>query len=196
MNSCFLSRVISRYHPLRSWPVPLVMTGVSEAVKFVIHIWFPSKSSVTIQLHRTKVHRSGGPQFVTLRDYGPATAVFHLRNYFDYHSLWSKPKSVVYPSFSREKIDWSCSLSTSQLRSLIKSAVKRIGRDPGVFACHSLRAGGATDLFRCGVYYPTIKKFGRWKTDTALIYYRDDEGVSDVVFQGFSKLAKGTSLSL
>ena len=157
------------------------------------HIWSPSRNSVTIRLHRTKVHRRGGPQYVTLRDYGPFSAVRMLRRHFDRHSLWSNPKSFVYPCFSRGKYDWNHSLATWQLRSLIKAAVQGIGLDPSRYACHSLRAGGATDLFRCGVYYPTIKKFGRWKSDTALIYYRDDEGVSEAVSQGFSKLSRNFS---
>jgi hypothetical protein len=76
---------------------------------------------------------------------------------------------------------------------MIKIAIKAIGLDPTKFANHSLRAGGATDLFRCGVYYPTIKKFGRWLTDCAHIYYRDDEGVSNTVFAGFAKLAKANT---
>ena len=119
----------------------------------------------------------------------PTSAVRRLRRHFDLYGLWDKPNSFVYPAFVRGKLDWSLSLSTTQLCVLITSATKRIGADPSRFANHSLHAGGATDLFRCGVYYPTLKKFGRWKTDTALIYYRDDEGVSDAVFNGFLKLS-------
>jgi len=154
------------------------------------HQWSSSRKSVTIQLKRTKTHRSGGSQFVTLRDYGPLSAVRRLRSHFDRYHLWEKPSSIVYPAFVRDRLDWTRSLSTPQLRSMIKVAIKAIGLDPSNYANHSLRAGGATDLFRCGVYYPTIKKFGRWQTDCALIYYRDDEGVSNAVFQGFAKLAR------
>ena len=56
---------------------------------------------------------------------------------------------------------------------MIKFSVERIGLSGGNFAGHSLRAGGATDLFAAGVPYPVIKKFGRWKSDAALLYYRD-----------------------
>ena len=154
------------------------------------HSWSASRSSVTIELKRTKVHRRGGSQFVTLHDYGPLSAVRRLRAHFDRYKLWNRPASLVYPAFVRGRLDWSRSLSTPQLRSMIKVAIKAIGLDPTKFANHSLRAGGATDLFRCGVYYPTIKKFGRWSTDCALIYYRDDEGVSNAVFDGFAKLSQ------
>ena len=47
-------------------------------------------------------------------------------------------------------------MSTAQFRSYIKLAVQSIGLDPSRFAGHSLRAGGATDLFNANVAYPII----------------------------------------
>jgi hypothetical protein len=163
---------------------------ICSGLKVSDHCWSSSRKSVTIELRRTKVHRRGGSQFVTLRDYGPLSAVRALKRHFDLYNLWLRPNSFVYPAYSRGSLEWNKSLSTSQLRRLIKNATGKVGLNSKEFSNHSLRAGGATDLFRCGVYYPTIKKFGRWKSDCALIYYRDDEGVSDAVCKGFGKLAK------
>ena len=69
---------------------------------------------------------------------------------------------------------------------MIREALTRAGLDGKQYGAHSLRAGGATDLFRAGVYYPTIKKFGRWNSDTALIYYRDQEQTTETVMKAFA----------
>jgi integrase len=75
---------------------------------------------------------------------------------------------------------------------MIRKALIIIGLEGKKYGAHSLRAGGATDLFRAGVYYPLIKKFGRWKSDTALIYYRDQEAVTETVMTAFRSLSNLT----
>lgn len=65
-----------------------------------------------------------------------------------------------------------------------------IGLNPELYSGHSLRAGGATDLFVAKVPYPIIKKAGRWKSDAALLYYRDEEDVAQVVTKAFEMLGK------
>ena len=61
------------------------------------------------------------------------------------------------------------------LVSLIKRSVKKLGLNPTFYSGHSLRASGATDLLVARVPYFIVKKYGRWKSDVAMIYYRDDE---------------------
>jgi hypothetical protein len=61
--------------------------------------------------------------------------------------------------------------------SIIKSSVSALGLDPNRFSGHSLRAGGATDLFTSRISYWVIKKMGRWTSDDALKYYRSEEDV-------------------
>ena len=46
------------------------------------------------------------------------------------------------------------------MRKLSKYAVGLAGYSPLSYSGHSMRAGGATDLFNAGVAYPVIKKFG------------------------------------
>ena len=58
------------------------------------------------------------------------------------------------------------------------------------YSGHSLRAGGATDLFVARVPYYIIKKMGRWKSDAAMLYYRDDEDIRDAVTEAFTNLYK------
>lgn len=66
--------------------------------------------------------------------------------------------------------------------------VNLIGLDREFYSGHSLRAGGATDLFVAKVPYPIIKKAGRWKSDAASIYHRDEDDVAQVVTKGFEML--------
>ena len=77
-------------------------------------------------------------------------------------------------------VDW--------FRKFIKKMVSLIGFNPIFFSGHSLRAGGATDLFVAKVPYPIIKKAGRWKLDAALLYYRDEDDVAKVISQAFEIL--------
>jgi hypothetical protein len=157
--------------------------------------WSWDYMDVTMVLHRSKCHRKGGPQLITIHDYGITSGARLLRNHFDRYNLWKQSNSLVYPSYSPLGVcNFNKSITTSQLRSRIKSAVVAIGRDPTRFGGHSLRAGGATDLFRAKVPYPSIKKFGRWKSDAALIYYRDEDKVSNEATKGFLRILKNHKL--
>jgi hypothetical protein len=153
------------------------------------HLWSYDRREVSIMLGRTKTHRRGGAEPITIRDYGRQSGARHLRKHFDKFNLWTSPNTIVYPRPLRSSaLDWSKSISTASLRRRIKKAVKAIDVDPAYFGTHSLRAGGATDLFRANVFYPNIKKFGRWKSDIALIYYRDEDAISKAACQGFALL--------
>jgi len=59
------------------------------------------------------------------------------------------------------------------------------GLDSRFYSGHSPRAGGATDVFVGRVPYYIIKKAGRWVSDAAMIYYRDDEDVVNAVANCF-----------
>jgi hypothetical protein len=47
-----------------------------------------------------------------------------------------------------------------------------IAVDATLYSGHSCRAGGATDLFVAGLPYYIVKKYGRWRSDAALLYFR------------------------
>lgn len=68
---------------------------------------------------------------------------------------------------------------------MLNKVVVGLGFNPSMYSGHSLRAGGATDLFIIGVPYPKIKLYGRWKSDAALVYYREDIEVSRSVANAF-----------
>ena len=149
--------------------------------------WSVNRESVTIQLIRTKINRSGGGDFITIEDYGSTSAVALLKRHFTKYNLWSKKNQIVFPSYTITKgINWVKPMNIDQLRSFIRHALKSIELNSALYGAHSLRAGGATDLFRLGVYYPNLKRFVRWKSDSALLYYRDQEKVVKSVMEAFA----------
>jgi Phage integrase family len=153
--------------------------------------WSWDYLNVTMVLQRSKCNRKGGPQLITIHDYGITSGARLLRNHFNRFNLWGRSDALVFPSYIPfGKYDFNKTMSTSQLRSRIKGAINAIGRDSTRFGGHSLRAGGATDLFRARVPYPSIKKFGRWKSDTALIYYRDEDKISNEATKGFRRILR------
>ena len=109
-----------------------------------------------------------------------------MKRLFDSRNLWSKPNCLIFPSF----INANTSISKPWFRLRLKSLCSKAGLNSRLYSGHSLRSGGATDLFNAGVDFHFIKLLGRWKSDTALIYYRDRVGMRNAAFKGFSKIAK------
>jgi integrase len=81
-------------------------------------------------------------------------------------------------------------MSGNYFRKAIKQPVVSVGLDPRQFSGHSLRSGGATDLFEARVAYHIIKKMGRWKLEAAIRYYRCEDDVIRAVKKAFSRMSK------
>ena len=75
----------------------------------------------------------------------------------------SEPIAVIAPDQT---------ISSSDISSLIKAAAAKLGYDPRAFGTHSLRAGGATMMYRAGISPMTIQFHGRWKSDAFKTYTR------------------------
>ena len=86
-------------------------------------------------------------------------------------------------------------MSYDSLVSRIKLIAQRLGLPAEDYAGHSLRAGGATDLFIARVPYFIIKKMGRWSSDALMVYYRHDEDVIHAVSAAFQLVADPTTTS-
>ena len=108
-----------------------------------------------------------------------------LRTLFNRNNLWHKPDSLIFAS-SRNP---SKPFSQSWYRHHLKRLCIRVGLNPNLYSGHSGRAGGATDLFNQNVPYTYIKLLGRWKSDIALIYYRDKAAIRRAVNIAFSNIA-------
>ena len=111
-----------------------------------------------------------------------------LKALFDMNNLWHKPNNLIFAS-SRNP---SKSFSQSWYRHHLKRLCVRVGLNPNLYSGHSGRAGGATDLLNQNVPYAYIKLLGRWKSDIALIYYRDKAATRRAVSVAFSSIATST----
>lgn len=70
------------------------------------------------------------------------------------------------------------SVTSTHINTAIKSAVKALGLDkqgfsPRSISSHSLRAGSAMALHLNGASSDTIRKMGRWSSDTFLMYIHE-----------------------
>ncbi|KAE9315193.1 hypothetical protein PR003_g19053 [Phytophthora rubi] len=65
----------------------------------------------------------------------------------------------------------SC-VTAARVARVIKAGAPAVGEDPTRFGTHSLRAGGATDMYRAGVDVLTIQLHGRWASDAFKLYTR------------------------
>jgi integrase len=106
------------------------------------------------------------------------------------NNLDQNPGALLFPSLRSSK----SSVSHSWFRKALKHAVTDLGLDPSKFSGHSLRAGGATDLFVARTPYAIIQKMGRWKSNCFLIYFRDDEHVAFHAAAGFARLVRRQSI--
>lgn len=152
--------------------------------------WGSGRKSLDLLIDRTKTHRAGSAILVSYTDIGGTNFVSLLRDWFALHGLDEKPSACLFPAFTHKRqLDFTRTMSAASLRRRIKKMVLRIGLDTRWYSNHSLRAGGATDLFVARVPYPIIKKMGRWKSDAALLYYRDEEDVRLAVAEAFSRMS-------
>ena len=103
--------------------------------------------------------------------------------------LWGVEDSIVFPALRKSKEGFRGTVSASWFRFHLKLLAQDNGCDPSYYSGHSLRAEGATDLFVARVPYFLIKKMGRWKSDSAMLYYRSEENVVAAVAKAFSRMS-------
>jgi len=156
-------------------------------------VWFQSakRRGISLTLYRSKTYRTGSGFNVSIDEFDhPFSAVSLLQGWWRAGGFALKPQSFLFPAIIRGVIVYSQPMSGDYLRQLIKSCVAGLGLNPARFSGHSLRAGGATDLFAACVPYWVIKKMGRWKSDAALKYYRSEEDVVDSVRKAFHRMSR------
>jgi hypothetical protein len=164
--------------------------------------WDLEARSVTVHLYRTKSHRRGGPQKIRVVDFdGPSSAYKLVERWFDQWDLWAHPTWQVMPRVDNRsrllgpQLNFGSPATAKWWRRAIGEQLVRIGVEPRFYSGHSFRAGGATDLFVAQVPYPVIKKMGRWRSDAALKYHRDEFDVAAVVASAFGRSLMGSRRS-
>jgi len=153
--------------------------------------WNLTRMRVAIHLWRTKCHRAGNGQSITLVDYGRRSGCALLRRWMRKMGMSDYSNCYLFPRFDdrSKKFDWSKGTTTDRYRKYIKGAVKSVGLNPVDYSGHSPRAGGATDLLNNEVPVATVQKFGRWRTNCVLVYYRDEERIANRVGAAFGQAA-------
>ena len=61
-------------------------------------------------------------------------------------------------------------VTPEQYRDVLKKCLLQAGFDPEAYSVHRMRGGRALDLLNLGVSVETIKKIGRWKSNTVFTY--------------------------
>ena len=134
--------------------------------------------STIYSLDRSKTHRSGGQVSISLGRIA-AKGEWDAHSLIKFHlatnGLGENPSAPFFPAF----------VTTSWLRRRLKQLVAKHGINPNLVGNHSLRSGGATDLFCSNIPTWVIMKFGRWKSNAVLLYQRDEEDLLQRVKKGF-----------
>lgn len=157
----------------------------------LVHRLSENRRGVSLIIYRSKTYRTGAGFFVAADDFDhPLSAVSLLNRWWLLNDFSNHPESFLFPAIVRGVIVYSQPMSGDFLRQIIKSGVASIGLNPQRFSGHSLRAGGATDLFAACVPYWVIKKMGRWTSDAALKYYRSEEDVVSSVRDAFHRMSQ------
>ena len=75
-------------------------------------------------------------------------------------------------------------ITVAQLRKSVKDLMSALGLDRSKYGAHSLRIGGATALYACGVDALTIKTLGRWSSEAYQLYVRQCGGRAFMACRG------------
>jgi integrase len=166
--------------------------NLTDGLKVEDVTWAEDCNSYSITIHRSKTERKGGPRYLFFKKNGhpEVCPVVLMLKWFNKMNLWKSNDLHLFPSIKRYGFDFRKSVSGDWIRKRIKEAVSSLGLNPQDYSGHSLRSGGATDLFASGVPYYAIKKRGHWTSDAALLYYRDSLSADVMVFNAFADLVK------
>jgi Phage integrase family len=109
------------------------------------------------------------------------------------HHILTNGGTATTPIFSYThplKVGWQ-SITSQHINATLKQAageigLYKLGYTPNDVSSHSLRAGGAMAMHLNGVDANTIRKMGRWKSETFLMY----------IHEQISAFATGVSLKM
>jgi hypothetical protein len=152
-------------------------------------LWTSGCSGFKIHLRRSKQGRSGPGVYIAFNNYGNISAVKLMIKWYEFNNLWNSPEKRIFPRRTKgRQLSFSATAPKGWFRSKLKELVKRVGLHAPSYSTHSLRAGGATDLFVARVPYYIIKKMGRWTFDVAIENFRNEDNVEEEVHKAFSGL--------
>lgn len=119
--------------------------------------WDPRDRSVTLHLFPTKTERSGAGVYVRITNYAGLSAYKLLRRWVKTQGLEGKHEYYIFPFHARRRagtptrFEFRKKASRKWFGTVTSRLVAALGLDSRSYSNHSYRAGGATDLFICGV---------------------------------------------
>jgi hypothetical protein len=152
-------------------------------------IWDASGRSACICLRdTTKTSADGTPTWIQVHESShPLSGLKLLKRLWKVRQLDARPAEFLFCSTrGGSLLQPERRVTPAAMRRSIKRTVASIGLDPSRYSGHSLRAGGATDMFARGLPYYVIKRMGRWRSDAALCYFRCERTVAKVAASAFS----------
>ncbi len=160
--------------------------------------WDLYTRSFTIRLDRSKANRKGEPEYIRVVDYQGPSAYKFLHEWFNRFNLWITGHAYIFPTSilgldGQTTFNFDENATKTWWRKQIKWALNLVGMETTYYSGHSFRAGGATDLFVARVPYNIIKAMGRWKSDAALKYYRDEIDMATAVAAAFGDTIEKTN---
>lgn len=107
-------------------------------------------------------------------DLCPVKALIHHVTYLWHHTrdLNTKLGTYFVPPQTPRQIA-SADISRAIKRTIVTLGLPRQGLTPQLVGSHSLRAGGAMAMYLNGIPHDTIRKLGRWQSDTFLMYIHE-----------------------
>ena len=128
-----------------------------------------NKNKLQFILHSSKTHCKGNkPQIIKI-----SASTTSNRNYCPFSLVKQYLVERPHKCDSREQffVFSDCSpVKPHHFRTTLKSAIKIIGLDHGLYGSHCFRAGQSVDLLKAGISVETIKKIGRWKSNAVYTY--------------------------
>ena len=112
--------------------------------------------------------------------------------------LWKLAPSKFQRNTDRVFAAWRSgkSIKADRIVALLRMAVFKQGMNPSAFSLHSLRAGGATALYRATGNIELVARMGRWKTSSISAYLWESHelmhGLGKLMAQGGHTLHRAT----
>ncbi|KAE8976655.1 hypothetical protein PF002_g26025 [Phytophthora fragariae] len=128
-------------------------------------------SAVCIRLRGSKTNQSGAPTTRVLARSGHPTLCPVFGALVLLRARGNLPVSIPAAVFTDNRGVPSC-VSAARVTSSLRHAAQQLGESPHKYSAHSLRAGGATHMYKAGVDALTIQFHGRWASNTLKLYTR------------------------
>ena len=135
-----------------------------------------NKNKILFILHTSKTHsKSDLPQLIKIASMLKHSSESSIKKNCPFYII--KKYINVCPANSSEKEQFfvfsdHSPVTPDEVRKTLKQLIVQVGLNPDLYNVHSYRIGRGSDLMKLGLSVETIKKLGRWKSNTVFRYLR------------------------